>query len=400
MRKALTVSAIAVAASMALAVPATAFAADTGPTPSPTSSTAPDAPAPDTAAATLSLGRTTAAPGDQVDVTVTAPAGSTEVAVSSQALDGVTLSDNGDGTWTGTATVAQADDGDYGVALTGTGPDGTALQASADLTVRNDTPAPAPQASLSLSKDNGAPGAKVDVVIEPGDLEGAAHVTSDAFGGRVNLTEQADGSWKGTATVKAIERSYYGVTGYVGSTEVDTVKFTVTENNNKPKPKPKPSPVVGKSVILLGKSSGKAGDKVAVTLDAPSIGPHNKLDVRSAAFGGRVHLTQGKDGKWHGTATVAKVRNGSYDVTSPIARTVHFKVIGSGSKPHGHGGVQPLAPGDHKTPKGSVDTGMAPAAASATTSHAGAAGLLLGTGVLGAASLAGAFGLRRRKNND
>ncbi|MDT7846004.1 hypothetical protein [Streptomyces justiciae] len=300
MRKALTVSAIAVAASMALAVPATAFAADTGPTPSPTSSTAPD------------------------------------------------------------------------------------------------DPAPAPQASLSLSKDNGAPGAKVDVVIEPGDLEGAAHVTSDAFGGRVNLTEQADGSWKGTATVKGIERSYYGVTGYVGSTEVDTVKFTVTENNNKPKP----SPVVGKSVILLGKSSGRAGDKVAVTLDAPSIGPHNKLDVRSAAFGGRVHLTQGKDGKWHGTATVAKVRNGSYDVTSPIARTVHFKVIGSGSKPHGHGSVQPLAPGDHKTPKGSVDTGMAPAAASATTSHAGAAGLLLGTGVLGAASLAGAFGLRRRKNND
>lgn len=396
MRKAFTVSAIALASSMALAAPATAFAADTvppSPTPSASQSSQSSQDTQDTqdTQAALSLGQTTAAPGDQITVTVTAPAGSTAVAVSSKALGDIALTEN-DGTWTGTATVAKVDDGNYGVALTGVSPSGAMLQASANLTVKGE--APKPQASLGLSADSGAPGAKVDIVIRPGDLQGDAYVTSDAFGGRVGLSKGEDGSWHGTATVKGQERSYYGVTGYVGSTKVDTVKFTVTEGQSKP--------VVGKSEILLGKTSGKSGDKVDVTVNAPSIGPNNKLDVSSMAFGGHVRLTQGKDGKWHGTATVAKVKNGTYDVSSAVAKSVHFTVKNSNGKHHHHtnghhSNGHSTTPG-HQIPKGAVDTGMAPVAAE-SAKHAGLGGLMVGTATLGAAALAAAVGLRRRRNH-
>ncbi|MEU8436319.1 hypothetical protein AB0F18_26135 [Streptomyces sp. NPDC029216] len=129
-RTARTLSAIALASTLAVAGGAatTAFAADGAP------SASPAAPA---ARASVQVPTSPVKPGDAVSVTVTAPAGSKNLTVSSAALDAVRLSPGKDGTtWTGTARVAGVKDGGYGVALTGSAPGGAGLQATARLTVK------------------------------------------------------------------------------------------------------------------------------------------------------------------------------------------------------------------------------------------------------------------------
>ncbi|MGW5401959.1 hypothetical protein, partial [Streptomyces sp. NPDC003952] len=115
MRKALTFSAIALASSMALAVPTAAFAADA--TPGVQSSASADV---TTAPVGLELSTSSGKPGDSVQISMQVPDGSTGLSISSEALDNVTMTD-GRGA---TATIAHVTDGDYGIGLTGTGPDG------------------------------------------------------------------------------------------------------------------------------------------------------------------------------------------------------------------------------------------------------------------------------------
>ncbi|MEV7420958.1 hypothetical protein [Streptomyces sp. NPDC089919] len=231
MRKALTVPAIALAASLALAAPVAAYAADgtTNPDASPT------APA---AHASLMLSAATAKPGDTLEVDVRAPAGSTALAVSSEALGDVTLHPTGnkgtevDGEWTGRATVAKVADGNYGVALTGAAPDGTKLQASVHLTVKAGKPTPPPvptTSSVSLSADHGAPGDKIKVTVRTDVKNADAYVRSLAFGGTVRLHQSGHGVWTGTAVVaKDVKLGYYGVDAFAGGKKFDTVKFTAT----------------------------------------------------------------------------------------------------------------------------------------------------------------------------
>ncbi|GHI88195.1 hypothetical protein [Streptomyces xanthophaeus] len=227
MRKALTVSAIVLASSMALGGAATtAFAAD-APTPTPTSSPS-SSPAPHTAPAGLKLSTATAKPGDSVQFQMEVPDGSTNLSVSSKALNDVKMTD-GRG---GTAKVAEVPDGSYGISLTGTGPDGAKLQATAQLSVKA-APQPAPQApSLNLSTDFGHPGDKVVVTIRT--TEKNAYVRSDAFGGQVNLKSDGKGTWTGTAIVaKDVKTGYYGVQAFAGGKQFDTVKFSTEATGGK-----------------------------------------------------------------------------------------------------------------------------------------------------------------------
>ncbi|MEU9037686.1 hypothetical protein AB0D45_22675 [Streptomyces sp. NPDC048352] len=132
MRTALTLTAAALTASLALGG-ATAFAAGTpAPAPSPSVRTSTH-PAP---SARVEVPASPVKPGDAVSVTVTAPAGSRHLAVSSAALGRVTPAAGQDGTWAATAGVARVKDGPYDVLLTGSAPDGTPLRATAHLTVR------------------------------------------------------------------------------------------------------------------------------------------------------------------------------------------------------------------------------------------------------------------------
>ncbi|MER6218584.1 hypothetical protein ABT213_31685 [Streptomyces sp. NPDC001674] len=139
MRTVRTLPAIALASTLALAGAATtttAFAA----TP---------APAPAAVRASLRVPSSPVKPGDAVSVTVTAPAGSRNLTVSSSALRPLTLrpAQDSNATWTGTATVATVKDGGYAVTLTASGPDGAPLQARARLTVQTTaaTSAPTPR---------------------------------------------------------------------------------------------------------------------------------------------------------------------------------------------------------------------------------------------------------------
>ncbi|MBC9716451.1 hypothetical protein H9Y04_28355 [Streptomyces sp. TRM66268-LWL] len=365
MRKAFTVSAIAVAASLAIAAPATAFAADASPSPSvsataspsPSASATPSKDSEGLAKADVAVVSTPKDPtgykaGEQVKVQVET-SGDAKVTGSSDALNGISFKKIGTGTYEGTGTVKSG----YGIGtahLTVTVNYGdTGAQGSATFLVNTDGGKPTPEpskASMSLSTDGGKVGDKVGITIKSGDLKGDAYVQSDAFGGKVNLVQDksAKGTWHGTATVASnVKDGYYSVKGYVGSTLVDTAKFG-TQGNDNPTPKP------GQSSVAVNPGSGKAGDKVALTVNAPSINPKSNVTVDSTAFGGKVSLTLGKDGKWHGTATVADVKLGRYDVNSSTGAKTGFTVTKNGA-------VKPVNPSDHKTPHGSVNTGMAPA---------------------------------------
>ncbi|MEV6956241.1 hypothetical protein [Streptomyces sp. NPDC051183] len=234
MRKALTISAIALASSMALGGATTAFAAGT-PTPSSSSS-----PSPHAAAASLKLSTSTAEPGDSITFSMDVPDGSTNLSVSSKALGDVKMTD-GRG---GTAKVNKVDNGTYDVSLTGTGPDGKRIQATAQLTVKSDKPSPKPTpqaSSVNLSTDHGRPGDKVVVTIKTSEKN--AFVKSDAFGGQVNLKSDGKGTFTGTAIVsKDVKTGYYGVQAFAGGKQFDTVKFSTEATGTKPDVKPlKPS---------------------------------------------------------------------------------------------------------------------------------------------------------------
>ncbi|MFD7033464.1 hypothetical protein ACFWAR_36100 [Streptomyces sp. NPDC059917] len=224
MRKALTFSAIALASSMALAVPTVAFAADASPTAS--SSPSKDAHA---APAALKLSTSTAKPGDSIQLSMEVPDGSTNLSISSKALDDVKMTD-GRGA---TAKVADVAAGPYGISLTGTGPDGKKIQASAQLTVKSGKPDPKPQPStLQLSTEFGHPGDKVVVTVKT--TEKSASVKSDAFGGTVNLKNDGKGTWTGTAIVaKDVKTGYYPVDAFAGGKKFDTVKFSTEAKGGK-----------------------------------------------------------------------------------------------------------------------------------------------------------------------
>lgn len=233
MRKALTFSAIALASSMALAAPAVAFAADSTPT-------AHSSASPEAAPVALKLSVSSGKPGDSVQLSMEVPDGSTNLSISSKALNDVKMTD-GRGA---TATVAKVTDGTYGVSLTGTGPDGKKIQATAQFTVKDGKPAPTPTTStLSLSKDSGKPGDKIQVTIKTAPNEKSAFIKSDAFGGQVNLKNDGKGIWTGTAVVaKDVKSGYYGVDAFAGGKKFDTVKFS-TDATGPVNPKPKPAPV-------------------------------------------------------------------------------------------------------------------------------------------------------------
>ncbi|MCJ0873590.1 hypothetical protein [Streptomyces sp. AP-93] len=233
MRKALTFSAIALASSMALAAPAVAFAADSAPTASSSPATGKTA-----APVALKVSVSSAKAGDSVQLSMEVPDGSTNLSISSKALNDVKMTD-GRGA---TATVAKVPAGTYGISLTGTGPDGKKLQATAQLTVKADAPKPT-ESTVSLSKDNGKPGDKIQVTIKTSANEKSAFVKSDAFGGQVNLKSNGKGVWTGTAVVaKDVKSGYYGVGAYAGGKKFDTVKFS-TDATSPVNPKPKPAPL-------------------------------------------------------------------------------------------------------------------------------------------------------------
>ncbi|MFJ6798177.1 hypothetical protein [Streptomyces sp. NPDC091268] len=239
MRKALTLSALALASSMALGGATTAFAADApAPQTDPGSSSSPSA-SPRTDHAGLTLSTASAEPGDTVRFQMDVPDGSTHLSVSSEALDGVRMTD-GRG---GAAKVAAVGAGTYGVSLTGTGPDGAKLRATAQLTVTAAKPAPTPtpapgDATVNLSTDFGRPGDRVVVTVKTSAKD--AWVTSDAFGGRVDLKNDGKGAFTGTAIVaKDVKTGYYGVWAFAGGKQFDTVRFS-TEGKSAPAVTPKP----------------------------------------------------------------------------------------------------------------------------------------------------------------
>lgn len=178
--------------------------------------------------------------GASVSFQMEVPDGSTHLVVSSKALADVRMTD-GRG---GTARVADVPDGGYEISLTGTGPDGAALRATADLDVKAEGPARkgVSASTMKLSADFGRPGDKVVATVKTG--EKSAFVKSDAFGGQVNLKSDGHGTWTGTAVVvKDVKSGYYGVHAFAGGTEFDTVKFSTEGGGGTAAVKLRPQPL-------------------------------------------------------------------------------------------------------------------------------------------------------------
>ncbi|MEV7726561.1 hypothetical protein AB0P15_17680 [Streptomyces sp. NPDC087917] len=264
MRKALTISAIALASSMALGGATTAFAADSTASPSPSASASASS-TPKPAHAALSVPTSPVKPGDSVTLSMEVPDGSTNLSVSSSALKNVKMTD-GRGV---SATIADVKDGDYGVSLVGTGPEGQKLQATAQLHVKADSPKPTPAPStVQLSTDFGRAGDKVVVTVKTSAKD--ASVKSLAFaGGQVNLKSDGEGAFTGTATVaQDVKSGYYGVDAYAGGKKFDTVKFS-TEGKSTPDKKTHVNPHVNPDVKPLKPSDHKTPRGSVNTGQAP-----------------------------------------------------------------------------------------------------------------------------------
>ncbi|MFG2621614.1 hypothetical protein ACGFXC_28760 [Streptomyces sp. NPDC048507] len=291
MRKALTIAGVALASTIALGATAAApaFAAATpsaGPSASPSASTGSGTGSGSgsgshaAADVRLTVPSSPVKPGDAISIRVSAPAGS-KFSVSSAALDGVKLTEDKGG-WSGTGTVARVQDGGYGVSLTGTGPDGAKIQATAQLNVRAGTspkPTPAPS-TVQLSKDFGRPGDKVVVTVKTSEKD--AYVSSRAFAGvRVNLKGDGKGTFTGTATVAGdVQSGYYGVDAFAGGKKFDTVKFS-TEAEAAPV-----KPHVDPSVKPLRPADHKVPKGSVNTGQAPAATPVTATAASAEAFRG------------------------------------------------------------------------------------------------------------------
>ncbi|MFI9081763.1 hypothetical protein ACIGW8_35800 [Streptomyces sioyaensis] len=371
MRKALTLSAIAVVASIGLAAPATAFAADSDQAPAGQSAASQSAPGADTQASapnthklgqsTLSLSGQTGQPGDKVTVTIKAgfpaehPDWMVATAKSTAFKDGkVELHYQGNGQWSGTATVASVANGPYTV----TGDiDGKTTNPETFTVKQSSSHHLLGQSTLSLSGHTGQPGDKVTVTIKAGFPAEhpdrlVATAKSTAFkDGKVELHYQGNGQWSGTATVASVANRTYPVTGDIDGKTTNSENFTVQNCTC---------------------SAEMKKLQPAKHICPPQTAPMEKLkpSESSAQAGGQSESSAQAGGQSESSAQAS-----SSNDTLPSA---------------------PVSPSHYQTPKGSVQAGMAPAAEG--TGGMSSAALGLGAVALGAAGLVSA-GLVRRHND-
>ncbi|MEV6572106.1 hypothetical protein [Streptomyces sp. NPDC051577] len=250
---------------------------------------------------------------------------------------------------------------------------GTTAATSASTGTDSGTKTGSTDASLKLSASTVEPGARVEIGVTAPEGSTSLSVSSPALDDVV-LTEGKSGtSWTGTAKVADVKDGNYGV-ALTGSAPGGTVRATaqLTVKAGSPDPKPQ-SPA-----LRLSKDFGRPGDKVAVTV---TTGAGDKsAQVKSGAFaGGQVDLKGDGKGTWTGTAVVANdVKTGYYGVDA-FAGGKRFDTVKFSTEAAGHDKkpdakpvtpvqpVTPLKPSEHRKPKGSVNTGQAPLAATGTT---------------------------------
>ncbi|MFJ4476148.1 hypothetical protein [Streptomyces xanthochromogenes] len=153
--------------------------------------------------------------------------------------------------------------------------------------------------------------------------------------------------------------------------------------------------------VTLSSDTGRPGDKITVTIR--QSGHKGTAHVVSKAFGGRVNLTPDPKatGVWHGTATVANYPRDYFGVQAFVDGKLFDTVKFTVGEPkddhkddhHGKGDHDTTPPHHHATPKGSVNTGMAPVPEDHAATNSA---LALGITGIGATALGGAGLLNRR----
>ncbi|MBO0517080.1 hypothetical protein [Streptomyces beijiangensis] len=276
------------------------------------------------------------------------------------------------------------------------------------------SPAPSPVVSTStgtqtdqqqeavqvrLSQSSGKPGDKVTVTVKTSGKADKVSVSSDGLQDiQVAQASKTGDTWIATATIaKNAKFGTYQVNAIANFPDTAQQASATLSVNTDPIVKPDPA----KASMSLSTDGGKPGDKVDVTIKGATGSTGTNASVESDAFGGKVALQKSGENTWHGTATVSKnTKSGYYRVDGYVGKTridsAKFGVANDVAHHTDHNKVAPLNPTHHKTPRGSVNTGQAPAA----SSHDGInTGMIAGASALGIAALAGSVALRRRRTN-
>ncbi|MEZ0067981.1 hypothetical protein ABIA32_003997 [Streptacidiphilus sp. MAP12-20] len=252
---------------------------------------------------------------------------------------------------------------------------------------------------LSLSSSSAKAGEKIQITARTSGLATQVNVSSKALSD-VTVHHGKGNIWTGTATVAKVDAGGYGVSGVavIDGHKVDTsAQLTVTAD----KPKPPVS-----ATFTMSKENGAVGEKVGFTVKNAK-GP---VTVASDAFGGTVHLVQDRsaDGTWHGEGTVSKNgKLGYYGVKAYDGKTLidTLKFTVSEGRQHDKDKPKPkptpVNPNQHKTPKGSVNTGMAPVGETNGTGSGNGTGLAIGAGaaLAGVGMLGGSRALTNRRRD-
>ncbi|MFE1557063.1 hypothetical protein ACFW6V_19025 [Streptomyces sp. NPDC058734] len=239
---------------------------------------------------------------------------------------------------------------------------GTATAFAADAPSTSPSPtasastAPAGKAVLELPTSPVKPGDAISITAKVPAGSKYALVSSDALS-RADLKRgQDDTTWTGTGTVANVKGGDYTVS--LKGVGPDGAEFRATARLTVKGDAPKPTPAA--STLKLSTDHGRPGDKVTVTVKTSAKDAY----VKSDAFeGGRVDLKGDGHGTFTGTATVARNTKTGYYGVDAFAGGKKFDTVKFSVETKGNPDVKPapLKPSEHKTPKGSVNTGQAPA---------------------------------------
>ena len=320
-----------------------------------------DAHAPVISSVTISPNSGWVKDGDDVSITVTALNNETGLTPSNASINGksISLTDEGDGTYTGTYTVQVGDiQGENieaaNITLADAAGNVSSAGASSGSTLKVDTQAPTiTSVTINPSSDTVRTGNNVDITVTAGGNEAGLTASNAQINGKsIPLTDQSDGTYTGTYTVQSgddqgenIEATNITLTDAAGNLSEPAFSSGSTLSvDTTPTPPPSEAPTITSVVISPNSGSVMVGDSVTIT--ATAGGNEAGLTTSDATINGKqVSLADQGDGTY---VSVYNVMEGDNDGINIEATNITFTGAGGTSAPASSSGSTLIV--DARTP--------------------------------------------------
>ena len=291
--------------------------------------------------------------GDNVTITVAAMNNESGLTPSTASINGksISLTDQGNGTYTGTYTVQAADAqglniGAAGITLTDAAGNVSDAGASSASTLNVDTQAPT-IVSVTINPSTGtvATGNNVIITVTAGNNEAGLTASNSQINGKsITLVDQGNGTYTGTYTVQAgdnqganIEATNITLTDAAGnvSEPASSTGSNLSIDTTLPPPPPIEAPTIASVTISPNSGSVKVGDTVSITVTAGNN--QTGLTPSNAAINGKqISLTDHQgDGTYVGVYAVAE---GDSDGSNVEAANITLTSAGGTSAPNSSSG--------------------------------------------------------------